>query len=103
MSITRALLITIPTSDISDPQPALNIKSNVDGSILLDVLVDTKRFAVDLNDMQQALAEIREFNVGNVDEGHSFMHISNVDDIPELEIMSLDNIPEKKLDEELPF
>lgn len=94
--ITKALLVTLPTSDESDPQPALNIKSNPDGTILLDVLVDIKRFPVSLKDMQEALSSIADFNSKNTSDT-DILQISQVEYIPELEVMSLDNIPERSI------
>jgi hypothetical protein len=102
MSVKKSLVCTISEAT-DDVQDALSIRTTETDAIILDVLVDIKRFAINANDLTEALQSVREFNLGNKNEGHSTTHISNVDDIPELMVMSLDNIQEKVVDDEIPF
>lgn len=97
MSIKKALICTIPevSDDTSD---AMTLRTTDSNSILVDILVDVKRFVINIDDLTIALQELNEFNIGNIDEGHISMNINEIEHIPELEIMALDNIPEKVVD-----
>lgn len=102
MSIKKALIITLPevSDDTSD---AITLRTTDCNSILVDILVDVKRFAINIDDLTVALQELREFNMGNIDEGHISMNVNDIEHIPELEIMAMDNILEKVVDKDPPF